>query len=1784
MATALQQQLAAIASQSTNQLDLRAQRNQHSKSLLFEPKDAANQTFDTIYQICIEGFQDLCMLDARFMPFAKNLFSEQSKREDRTQMTAKDNEELDNVIRSFLGLISGRLLLKPGHKAIEWLVRRFRVHEYNVDYLILAFLPYHGNPIFATMLSILPKQLSPAFKFLQPYISSLSSPPRHAVLYNAINNPSFFSLLNQFTLSTAKKGNQSANLLGFWASLVAQAINGQLDVAQSGRSDVKRQREEDLLLRVIPVLQEALGIRNAPELYLGSCMVITILVTKTQLEDKVLDSLMDAVIQSWSTATINDGLTCLAVIAEERLSHRLTRTTAKALFKVPQISERLAELSSRYHVGRLFSAVALHALDDMSRQPSSSHASIVQDFLETEFVTAERKRIVVRAMFRLAHDQENLRTGTSKILASVLESHGMQSALESALTQEKLKLEDVEAMLQISLRFQQAAIEAPPETEDVEMTEGEQPDYAAQATSALGSLPQSQIPGETFFTPEDELLESSFGQAFALLTRAKMDNSVLLLHPGLKSDNGLAILSLMARLWCSKRPVSVRQAALQTSKQFIIDNLKAKAPLDLQALVPYVLCALADLSGHIRRSASEVLLEIVSLYRSADGKGKAGSGANIWAQDTIYGSSSKQVTFMASQDAYKLLSTAIVPHLEECILDPAQITNVVTSAIDGTDEDLDLKTAIRTSAFSFLASSAVTTNALFTRYQLLSMMSKCGKAGSQGRTHILIPAIRTWLAQSKEVRSAACSDAGFSLSDIDQVYINSLTLRHTDELECIKSIANADVTNDADAVRLSIHRIKRVWPSLTSEAYKVLAPFLLDNILETGDDALSEVRQAESLDVLRQVDLPTEVLALFLESVPDMAAMTDKPPAAKRRRTSRNEGTPGQLLSTVDLPKIIRRLTIVLELVEGSKPEKHPELLRGMFHVLSELQHYRTQLGSDLVYLQQMTIGSLLSIVDSLKATPGAKVDRSVLRADLIVECVRSTQSTQVHNAALLLISSLASWVPDLVLHSVMPIFTFMSTTVLRQSDDYSAHITDQTVSRVVPPLVASLRKKNQDLITGAAELLLSFTAAFEHVPIDRRLRIFSHLVTALGPDDSLAAVLAMLFEKYPTDRRVAPFCAELASQFSPVTQLKAATQYIELVADALQPKRSTSEVIFGTGDKSAEQVEQSVAHLLASLARLLQDFHLHEQISKTLKQPDTAAIEQVAASLLARSLGFAKSVEGKAEIHRSSGAVVTATLSLLPTPHFVRSALPLLERPDDNVGLRVLQSFENRSDSAKPSDKDSRNALLDALPRICQVVETSTDVALKHSAITCIDRISEKYGKKRPEAVLSAVKIIASDAALGHENNSLRIISLLCLASAVDVLKDEMVGIIPSVMDKAIEYLSDAVEDEPNPRLHDAVFSFMTALLEHLPWVMPAKIFARLLQLACSAAAEPELDKRNKSVRDQFASLAASKIDVKVLVTSIEETFEDAVEDGYYGCSELLSVLEKVINSQPKSALLKSSSAVFAPLQKAFDVRRMLALAEENATQQELALLDSKRDSIMLDTIMKLNDTTFRPFFVRLVEWATESLPASDSEGCTQRSISLYAFLAVFFERLKSIVTSYAGYILSHSASVLETTPVASDADKALLSTVLQTLSSSFKHDQDDFWQAPSHFSTISSALLSLLLRAKHPAVRDALDLIPTIVELATVAASQDHHKELNGALLKNMRSDDALVRLAAVKTEQSLTERLGEDWLGLLPEMLPFISELQEDDDEDVERETLVWIRQIEGVLGESLEGMLQ
>lgn len=1669
------------------------------------------------------------------------------------------------------------------------------------------------------MLSILPKALPPAFKFLTPYITSLSSPPRHAVLYAAINNPGFFTSFNRYTIQTATQGHHSASSLGFWASITAQAINGQLDSAQSGRADVRRQREEDLLLRVIPVLQETLRIRNVPELFLGSCMIITILVTKTQLEDKVLDGLMDAVVRSWNPQTFEDGLTCLSVIAEERQSFRLPRSTTRALLKSGAVYDRLSALSERQQIGRLYAGLAITSLDETAGLHMQDALDLVEHSLNQDALSISQKAAVIAALLSAStridafYDPRIGQDHVSRILSQLSQSHDLLPLVQREAARADLSLESLEIQLQISLV--PGNLPTSEAEMDVDLIEPSHEGEKESVESVLAALPKSLGSNYSFLSSDDQSPFEAFARASLLLLQKTRDLAELLDLPALHGAEALKTptqLSFLARICTSSMPVAARAAALRTATSKVQSGSAQAA--DYQGLVPFALVSLADNSEAVRRAAADLLLGVSLAYHASSDKGKVSESLTVWGRDHVYGERSKQTTWLSSQDAYKILSTAIVPTLEECVLDPAHLSRVIDNALNSGSStqnthpsaaSTDLKSSLRASLFTFVCSHAASVPLLDVRARLLSLLAHGGKAGSSGRTQVLISSLRAWVSLDLVSRTASCALSNVQVADVDSAYINCLTSRTTEELGCLKSLASGDLGQEASLATAAIHRLKHLWSSMKPGAQNFTATFLLDLALDTQTTNAAQTRQGEATDVLRQITLTTEVLSSLLDSVPNIAQMDDKPPATKRRRTSRSELAKAQNINVEDLHEVIRRLTLVLELVEGSKPERHPELLKSLFHVLSELQQYKTQLGSSLVYLQQLVISCLLSIVESLKQDPSAKVDRSVLRADLIVECVRSSSNAQVHNAALLLISSLASWVPDLVLHSVMPIFTFMSNTLLRQSDDYSAHIIDQTVSRVVPPLIASLRKKNEDLIVGSAELLLSFTAAFEHIPLHRRLGLFSHLVNALGPQESLPAIIAMLFEKYPTDTRVPGFSADLMNSFSPLIQVTAALKYLDLVEDALRPKRAVSEAIFGFNDKTASQINDSIEHLLKSLAKLLANRTLHSQIVKALGQRDSdvLALQTTCAALLEKIMSLSKALGDRAEIQVAGSTVLTAALSLLPTEYFTSTAKALLKKPDHDLRLMVLQSLEGRGRNARLNDSPAANALLDVFPNVTALITEGDDADLIHSAILYVDVVSEKFGKKDVSAVLSAAQVVSSASAFGSGDDELRIISLLCLATVVEILKDELVPFLPQILSQTFQYLSATTSASADSiRLHDAIYAFLGSVLEYIPWMFSAKTLDDALRLTQQSASSDIVSRTGADSRDQFSALLPKQVEARELLSALDRTFDGATTFGYQvghsrnaaklpksnftsqACSEMLRILHQVITTQPKSVLIKHSSVLFSIILKAFDLRRQFAQQATPPNDEEVVAIESQRDLLTLDAVMRLNDATFRPFFMRLVQWATEGLAKKDDAGRGLRLTSLYGFLAKFFEGLKSVVTGYSSYLMEQAANVLNGTKPSGSDEQLLLRNVLDTLSATFSHDQDDFWQAPSHFEAIAQPLLDQLAHAKEPEVRESLEIVPAITRLASAAASPDHHKTLNTAIMKMMRHDDALVRLAAVKCEQELTEKLGEDWLSLLPEMLPFISELQEDDDEIVERETMAWVRSMEETLGESLEGMLR
>ncbi|KAL5044710.1 U3 small nucleolar RNA-associated protein 10, partial [Aspergillus fruticulosus] len=1800
MASSLAAQLSQIAANSTNQLNLKAQRLAHSKSLIFDKRVAGSQDFDAIYDICYDGFRELCQLEPRFAQFERSIFSEQSKVQDRTEMNVEQNKELDSVLEAFLALVGGRLLLSPAVKAVEWLVRRFRVHEYNTRFTVLTFLPYYSTPLFLNLLAILPEDLPPALKVLIPYKRSAINPVRQALVHNAISNRELITTLNNYVLQVSRQRAHHHALLSFWAGIITEGVAGMLDSSRSGRRSVEKQKHDDIILQILPVLNDGLAMKDVSELVIGCYMVCVVLAQKAELQDRVLDGLMEAVAGSWTEETMSSGLICIAVLAQQKPEPVLPKRVFKAVLRLDDPLKQLAEISAEYKTSQLLLGLVAGCVDSLSTQKDSARLDLLSLMFESQLLndadTAKAMALVLQAASGVDGTMSlDAQTHLADLVQHFSRSNSLQPVFQKLIEESSIDLSVLEHNLQ-------TAIESVPVSkpiEDIEMEDADKEEITTDGyDSALESLAKEGSFSTSFLAAQSISVFNKLVQAFALSADSHERASSFVDLPVLCKANATTspqFLSFFIRVFTGPYPAGVKTAALKT-----ISSVLSSAEwldVDVQALLPFMLVALSDPSERVRSGAVDTLANIGKVV---DKKKKAG----VWARGSLYGKS-KDIPWLSTSDFQKVLERAVLPELEECRSDGEHIGRVLENALRGTASDSTsaIKKPLRLAFFTYLCSHAVQLPLFAPKAGLLSLLNRVDKAGGTTRTKELEPVLKTWRNMSDQEVAEVHEREQISVSDFEAQVLKIVTPKEKESISLLLStVTPYSASLRASFVSSVFNRISEIWGKVSEDRQIAAAERLFELSIQGSESPLAD----NTRDLLRRVELPGPVLLNYLQQIPVSITDIDSlGPAPKRRRTSQNNMVAMTTKDEAKLSKLMDKMTFILELVDGSNPEAHPELTEGLFQTLAALHHFKSQIQSGMSYLLSLTLGSLLAIVNRSRTSSRPQFDTSAVRADLVVDCVRTTESPQVQNTALLLVAGLSIIAPELVLHSVMPIFTFMGTSVLRKDDDYSVSVIDQTIDQVVPALIQSLRHQKRDVVSGTSELLLSFTAAFEHIPSHRRLRLFHALITKLGTEEFLFAVLAMLANRYSMDKAVLVLMTGLVSDASAPVELSTYSKFLNLVADSLKSKPGISQVLLGIGSDDGREPHKVAVDLLRALAYLFKHSSLKVKTARALTT-ETGDAEQIRAlfsNILEQVLAIGESMQSVKPVHQAAGDVLSGLFSTLTTIDFLDTIEALLKRPDDALRRKVLSLLAARLQQSPERDGASQMRMLDFLTVLVDIVQSSSDILLKHAAVTCIDRVTEKYGKKEPSMVTSAAQVVASASCIGQEDDRIRINGVLCLASMVEVLDQAMIPALPEVLSRSLALLELSLENNKvNARLHDAVFTLFSALFVHLPYMVSASHLDRLLVLSFkSAASDEDLDNEN---RQEALRFMARKVDMAVALASIERNWTQAVSAGPSATREVLDAISLSIEKHPKSATMKNLSVLTTILFRAFDLRREQGQSPNSAFDtSDLEGIEDLINDVTIKMIYKLNDTTFRPIFIKLVEWAT-GVPKKDTQGGLARLTTFYRFLQVFFGTLQSIVTGYASYIIESVVSVLSIASPSNPSTKSLWLATMRMLRSAFEHDQDEFWQSPTHITKICTPLISHLRHATSATTGTliARETIPTITELAVAADSTDNHKELNAVLMRFLRpssaslssgnnkktgpvlgGDNPHTRIAALKTEQALTEHLGEDWLALLPEMLPYISELMEDEDEGVEREVRKWVKQIEGVLGERLDDML-
>lgn len=178
-----------------------------------------------------------------------------------------------------------------------------------------------------------------------------------------------------------------------------------------------------------------------------------------------------------------------------------------------------------------------------------------------------------------------------------------------------------------------------------------------------------------------------------------------------------------------------------------------------------------------------------------------------------------------------------------------------------------------------------------------------------------------------------------------------------------------------------------------------------------------------------------------------------------------------------------------------------------------------------------------------------------------------------------------------------------------------------QTMESVIPRLVQSLHKRKDGPLVGISELLLSFAAAYEHIPPQRRIDLFVSLVDKIGPGDYLFALIAILLDKYPNDRSVVRFATDLTCRYSVKTRLQVMTltklhvdgsnvlqtlkQFLALILDARKPKPTFSKSLL-----QLDNVDVALSNLLPLAPAVLGDANTISKVFKRLSKSSEEAAD----------------------------------------------------------------------------------------------------------------------------------------------------------------------------------------------------------------------------------------------------------------------------------------------------------------------------------------------------------------------------------------------------------------------------------------------------------------------------------------------------------------------------------------------------------------------------------------------
>lgn len=929
-------------------------------------------------------------------------------------------------------------------------------------------------------------------------------------------------------------------------------------------------------------------------------------------------------------------------------------------------------------------------------------------------------------------------------------------------------------------------------------------------------------------------------------------------------------------------------------------------------------------------------------------------------------------------------------------------------------------------------------------------------------------------------------------------------------------------------------------------------------------------------------------------------------------------------------------------------------------------------------YVQQL----VLEVIEKIAKCTQGGVARDTMDkqydVDFLVEFIHGTTDVATLNQSLGLLTTLGRVSPNLVLKHVITVFSVLGETTLIQDNSHSYLVTEKLISAVVPSWLKKM--KNPRL------LLQIFVKALPQIPTHRRTPLLKTTLRLMQESTSLHILLLLLFESSLLSSRRAnkslqkrmrnskrksvddsdvqkwseAFSTSIFEEYGLSICLPALLNLLKATQEELLSAEKQGEFDKVERAESAWELEDKVFQFISTqLQKVGHSVELQNKENEAVVRDTLVNMLEEVLSVLQRissdSLNKKMLIgNDKRSLQERAGHLLECITNLMSPTSFAEGVIHLLRSSNKNMKIRALRlitakmkSSEHQYETLKgkkkvnSESKDEEAFSKDTLSAYERLVESigvllaqwheadSLDMILV--AVSALHSCSQRLAKSIPSVFVSNLHILIENA---QQSTTSAPASLQCIASIVSetgpnslpVLNELIIGVMAtakqhSSFSQRTEAMKRTVSTESTKEadVQLAVLSVLEAVVQRLgSFLSPYldEILNLLVLEPCFlSSTNKNLNKKSESVRH----LLPKMIPVRLLLDPLISAYDRALQRGETSMLASIEMLDLVVTSFDKPSVLAHYKRVFELCLGAFDLRRRPPNPLTSVTVVETSII-----SLFTGLVLKLSENTFKPLFVRILEWAESELPDDGVDGNKKnifRNIVFYRVVNQLADKLRSVFVPYFQYMLKGcvqhlidgqdretvkprkkskvSAEIMQRKQKwvgLTSAEWHLRHLIISALHKCFLYDNVSFLDAQK-FQMLLGPLVEQITVEKPsleksasntlewiPSSQDMDDvLVACLGQMAITAGTDLLWKPLNHEVLLCTRSEVVRVRIVSLDIVKFLVENLKEDYLALLPETIPFLAELLEDHELTIVSKSQDIIKLLEDLSGESLSQYL-